>query len=57
MSIDVGTRRRLTLALISSYLSRAASTLIQLIQVPFFLHFWSAPLYGEWMILSSVPNI
>ena len=56
MSIDVGTRRRLTLALISSYLSRAASTLIQLIQVPFFLHFWSAPLYGEWMILSSVPN-
>ena len=56
MTIDAGTRKRLTLALISSYISRFATTLIQLIQVPFFLHFWASPVYGEWMILSSIPN-
>ena len=56
MKIDAGTRKRLALALISSYISRFATTLIQLIQVPFFLHFWASPVYGEWMILSSIPN-
>ena len=54
--LDATTRRRLTLALVASYVSRFASTLIQLIQVPFFLHFWSAPVYGEWMILNALPN-
>ncbi|WP_263366691.1 lipopolysaccharide biosynthesis protein [Edaphobacter bradus] len=25
-------------------------------QVPVFLHFWSVPLYGEWLIVSAVPT-
>ena len=29
--------------------------MIQLVQVPVFLHFWSVPLYGEWMIVTSIP--
>ncbi len=56
MTLDPGTRRRLTLALAASYVSRFASTLIQLIQVPVFLHFWSAPVFGEWLILNALPN-
>ncbi len=56
MTLDPGTRRRLTLSLIASYVSRFSSTLIQAIQVPFFLLHWSAPVYGEWMILNALPN-
>jgi O-antigen/teichoic acid export membrane protein len=56
VTLDAGTRRRLTLSLIASYISRFASTLIQLIQVPLFLHFWAAPVFGEWMILNALPN-
>ncbi len=28
---------------------------IQLISVPLFLHYWGVALYGEWLILSSIP--
>ena len=56
MTLDPATRRRLKLSLIASYVSRSASSLIQLIQVPFFLHFWAAPVFGEWMILNALPN-
>ncbi len=56
MTLDAGIRRRLTLSLIASYVSRFASTLIQLVQVPVFLHFWSAPIYGEWLMLNALPN-
>ncbi len=34
---------------------KLASTVIQLVQVPVFLHFWGTPLFGEWLILNSVP--
>lgn len=54
--MDAGTRRRLILGMISNWVSRLASTIIQVVQVPFFLHFWSVSLFGEWMILNSVPN-
>ena len=56
MTLDPGTRRRLTLSLVASYVSRFASTLIQLIQVPVFLAHWSPPVYGEWLILNALPN-
>src|SRR5580704_13919526 len=56
MSMDGPTKRRLLLGFLSSWISRLASTIIQLIQVPVFLHFWITPLYGEWMIISSVPS-
>lgn len=56
MSIDAGTRRRLILGLVSSWISKLAGTFIQLIQVPFFLHFWSEPVFGNWLILNAIPN-
>jgi O-antigen/teichoic acid export membrane protein len=45
----------LTLGFISNWISKLASTIIQLVQVPVFLHFWAVPVYGEWMILNSIP--
>ena len=54
--MDSKTRRRLFLGFLSNWISKLASTVIQLIQVPVFLHFWSVPLYGEWLIVSSIPS-
>lgn len=54
--MDHSVKRRLTLGFISNWISRLASTIIQLVQVPVFLHFWAVPLYGEWMIVNSIPS-
>ena len=54
--MDSGTRRRLVLGLISNWISKLASTVIQLVQVPFFLHFWSTPVFGEWLIVNAIPS-
>ena len=56
MSMDGTTKRRLLLGFLSNWIGRLASTIIQLVQVPVFLHFWSMPLYGEWMIVNSIPT-
>jgi len=53
--MDQSTKKRLALGFLSSWVSKLASTIIQLIQVPVFLHFWSVPLYGDWMIVTSIP--
>jgi len=53
--MDSGTKRRLALGFLSGWVSKLAGTIIQLVQVPVFLHFWSVPLYGEWMIVNSIP--
>lgn len=53
--MDSNTKRRLFLSFITSWVGRLSSTIVQLIQVPVFLHFWSVPLYGEWMIINSIP--
>lgn len=53
--MDSSVKRRLTLGFIANWIGRLASTIIQLVQVPVFLHFWSVPLYGEWMIVNSLP--
>jgi O-antigen/teichoic acid export membrane protein len=54
--MDSGTKRRLILGLVSSWISKMAASVIQLIQVPFFLHFWSEAVFGEWLIISSIPS-
>ena len=41
MTMDVSTRRRLFLGFIVNWIGKAASVIIQLIQVPVFLHFWN----------------
>ncbi len=54
--MDSSTKRRLLLGFLSNWISKLAGTVTQLVQVPVFLHFWSVPLYGEWLILSSIPS-
>ena len=53
--MDSGTKRRLALGFASNWVSKLSATVVQLVQVPVFLHAWSVPLYGEWMILNSLP--
>jgi O-antigen/teichoic acid export membrane protein len=54
--MDHATQRRLLWSFLSSWVARLSSTLIQLVGVPVFLHFWSMPLYGNWMVITSVPS-
>jgi O-antigen/teichoic acid export membrane protein len=54
--MDTSTQRRLIFGFLSNWVSKLATTIIQLVQVPVFLHFWSVPLYGEWMIIIAVPT-
>ena len=37
-------QKRMALGFLSNWVSRLAGTVIQLVQVPVFLHFWSLPL-------------
>jgi O-antigen/teichoic acid export membrane protein len=48
-------RRRLTLGFASNLINKLSTAFIQLVQVPVFLHYWTVALYGEWLILSSIP--
>lgn len=54
--MDTSTKRRLFLGFVSSWVSKVASTIVQLVQVPVFLHFWSVPLYGEWIMVTAIPS-
>jgi len=53
--MDSATQRRLILGFISNWVSKFANTIIQLVQVPVFFHFWGTSLYGEWMIVNAIP--
>jgi O-antigen/teichoic acid export membrane protein len=55
MSMDGSTKRRLLLGFIVNWIGKLATSLIQLVQVPVFLHYWNTPLFGEWLILNSIP--
>jgi O-antigen/teichoic acid export membrane protein len=55
MSMDSSTKRRLLLGFLTNWVGKISATIIQLVQVPVFLHFWSVALYGEWMIVNSIP--
>src|ERR1700722_8172656 len=55
MTMDVSTKRRLMLGFLTNWIGKLSSTVIQFVQIPVFLHFWSVPLYGEWMIVNSIP--
>ena len=54
--MDSHTKRWLVWSFLSATVARLSQTAIQLVQVPVFLHFWSVPLYGEWLILNSIPT-
>src|SRR6202048_1900685 len=55
MSMDVSTKRRLMLGFLNNWVGKLSSTVIQFVHIPVFLLFWSVPLYGEWMIVNSIP--
>ena len=54
--MDGATKRRLLWSFLSGWVARLSSTVIQLVGVPVFLHFWSLPLYGNWIVVSSIPS-
>jgi O-antigen/teichoic acid export membrane protein len=53
--MDGSTKRRLMLGFLTNWVGKLSATVVQFIQIPVFLHFWSVPLYGEWMIVNSIP--
>jgi O-antigen/teichoic acid export membrane protein len=54
--MDSAIKRRLLWSFLSSWVSRLSATIIQLVGVPVFLHFWSVPLYGNWLTVISIPS-
>lgn len=49
-------RGRLIRGFGASALGPVVTTVIQIISVPVFLHYWGASLYGEWLIVSAIPS-
>jgi O-antigen/teichoic acid export membrane protein len=54
--MDSQTQRRLIVGFITTLISKAASTIIQLVQVPVLFHYWGQTLFGVWMILTALPS-
>lgn len=54
--MDDRTKRRLFVGFATTLVSKAASTLIQLIQVPVLMHFWGRGMFGVWGILTATPT-
>lgn len=54
--MDSQTKRRLALGFASNWFGKLASTIIQLIQVPVFFHFWATTVYGDWLIVTAIPT-
>jgi O-antigen/teichoic acid export membrane protein len=40
----------------SNWFGKLASTIIQLVQVPVFFHFWATAVYGDWLIVTAIPT-
>jgi O-antigen/teichoic acid export membrane protein len=55
-TIDNQTKRRLAMGFASSWFSKVSNSVIQLIQVPVFLHFWATAVYGNWVIVTAFPT-
>lgn len=55
-AIDNQTKRRLLLGFATNWIGKLAGTVIQLIQVPLFFHFWTTAVYGDWLILTAIPT-
>ncbi len=54
--MDDRTKRRLFIGFATTLVSKAASTVIQLVQVPVLMHFWGVTTYGVWMVLTGLPT-
>ncbi len=40
----------------SNWIGRLSGSVIQLIQVPAYLHFWSLAVYGDWIAVTAIPT-
>jgi O-antigen/teichoic acid export membrane protein len=49
-------RKRLAAGFGVNIFSRSVGTLIQVLSVPIFLRHWGTDLYGQWILLNSIPN-
>lgn len=56
MSIDGGTKRRLMVGLAVNWMAKLSTSLIQFAQVSVLTHFWSLAVYGNWLIVTSIPT-
>jgi O-antigen/teichoic acid export membrane protein len=54
--MDDRTKRRLFVGFATTLVSKAASTVIQLAQVPVLMHYWGATTYGVWLLLTGIPT-
>ena len=54
--MDSGIKRRLALGFASNWVGKLASTITQLVQVPVFFHFWATSVYGDWLIVNTIPT-
>jgi O-antigen/teichoic acid export membrane protein len=54
--MDDRTRRRLFVGFATTLVSKAASTVIQLVQVPVLMHYWGLSRFGVWAILTATPT-
>jgi O-antigen/teichoic acid export membrane protein len=51
-----GVHKRLAAGFGVNILGKGTSTLIQVVSVPIFLKHWGVDLYGEWLVLNSIPS-
>ena len=49
-------KRRLLASFGANTFGRLITTLIQLISVPVFLQHWGTHMYGEWILLNTIPS-
>ena len=54
--MDRHTKRRLLLGFASNWFSKLAGTIITLVQVYVFFHFWATNVYGDWLIVNAIPS-
>ena len=54
--MDSRIKRRLALGFASNWVGKLASTITQLVQVPVFFHFWATSVYGDWLIVNTIPT-
>jgi O-antigen/teichoic acid export membrane protein len=50
------TKKRLIASFMANIFGRLTTTIIQIVSVPIFLSHWGAHLYGEWLLLSTIPT-
>ena len=40
----------------ANWIGKLAGTIIQLVQVPVYFHFWATAVYGDWLIVTAIPT-